>query len=28
VALTTADEFSPSGIDYARYFLYNDPTWP
>jgi feruloyl esterase len=28
MALTTADESSPSGIDYARYFLYNDPTWP
>lgn len=28
MALTTADESSPSGIDYARYFPYNDPTWP
>lgn len=28
MALAMTDESNPSGIDYARYFLYNDPTWP
>ena len=28
MALATTDESNPSGIDYARYFLYADHTWP
>ncbi|KZT65310.1 tannase and feruloyl esterase [Daedalea quercina L-15889] len=28
IALVNANESDPSGIDYARYFLYDDPEWP